>query len=117
MVKAQAGKDNEMKQKNRMKKENRNNRSCKMESQKKPKESPKTERMAPSFEGDGEEVFMEMMHDLASLADMAGSMEQMLMAVVSGRLCPALAMKTAAGMRNESSAVMEKWTAYAGQGA
>lgn len=96
-----------MKQKNRSRKLNKQQRKRTV------KTNPETNRMAPSFEGDGEEVFMEMMEDLASFADMVGSMELILMSVVSGRLCPVHAMKTAGEMRNEVFAVMEKWADYA----
>ena len=64
------------------------------------------------FDGDGEEVFGEMMGDLISFADMLERMELILMAVSCGKMCPVRGMKTAGDMMHETSGVMHKWLEY-----
>lgn len=71
-----------------------------------------TENKAPSFEGDGEEVFAEMMGDLISLADMVGHLEKIVKAQAYGKMCPVYAISVADQTLEEVSSITEKWMKY-----
>lgn len=66
----------------------------------------------PVPEGDGEEIFDEMLSDLISFADMVERLEMILMAVSYGRMCPLRAMRTAEDMVDTVSEVLVKWATY-----
>ena len=63
-------------------------------------------------EGDGEEVFDEMLSDLISFADMVERLEMILMAVSFGKMCPLHGMKAAEDMVDNVSEVLVKWATY-----
>lgn len=63
-------------------------------------------------EGDGEEIFDEMLSDLISFADMVERLEMILMAVSYGRMCPLRGMKSAEDMVDTVSDVLVKWSTY-----
>ena len=63
-------------------------------------------------EGDGEEVFDEMLSDLISFADMVERMELILTAVSTGKMCPVRGMRAADDMLGTVSEVLLKWAKY-----
>ena len=63
-------------------------------------------------EGDGEEVFNEMLADLISFADMVERMELILTAVSTGKMCPVRGMRAADDMLGTVSEVLLKWAKY-----
>ena len=63
-------------------------------------------------EGDGEEVFDEMLSDLISFADMVERMELILTAVSTGKMCPVSGMRAADKMLGTVSEVLLKWAKY-----
>lgn len=63
-------------------------------------------------EGDGEEVFDEMLSDLISFADMVERMELILTAVSTGKMCPIRGMRIADDMLDTVSEVLLKWAKY-----
>lgn len=75
------------------------------------------ERNIRTPEGDGEEIFDEMLSDLISFADMVERLEMILMDVSNGRMCPLRGMKTAEDMVDTVSEVLVKWATYKGPAA
>ena len=63
-------------------------------------------------EGDGEEVFDEMLSDLISFADIVERMEAILTAVSTGKMCPIRGMGEADSMLDTVSDVLLKWAKY-----
>ena len=63
-------------------------------------------------EGDGEEVFDEMLSDLLSFADMIEELDTVLAAVATGKMCPIRGISETDGMLDTVSDVLLKWAKY-----
>lgn len=63
-------------------------------------------------DGDGEEIFCELMDDLLMFSDCIEQLQTILMAVSVGKLCPVAAMKMASDMVCDSRAALADWELY-----
>ncbi|MSS13820.1 hypothetical protein [Porcincola intestinalis] len=63
-------------------------------------------------EGDGEEVFDEMLSDLISFAGMVERLDTVLTAVATGKMCPIRGMSETDSMVDIVSEVLRKWAKY-----
>lgn len=88
------------------------NKKTKKEKKNKKNISEATVKKSSIPEGDGEEIFNEMLSDLISFADMVERMEEIVTDVSAGRMCPLIGRAMAEDMLDDVSEALVKWATY-----
>ena len=66
----------------------------------------------PALEGDGEEVFGQMVDDLLYTASLLDALYGILFALAERRMCSKFALEQGAGLVKEVDEILEKWQRY-----
>ena len=64
------------------------------------------------LEGDGEEVFSQMVDDLLCMASLVDSLYSILVSLADRRVCQKLAMNQGGELLREADAILERWQRY-----
>lgn len=65
-----------------------------------------------TLEGDGEEVFGQMMDDLLCMASLADGLYSVLVSLADRRVCQKLALNQGGELLREADAILERWQRY-----
>ena len=66
----------------------------------------------PALEGDGEEVFGQMVDDLLCMASLVDGLYSILVSLADRRVCQKLALNQGDELLREADAILEKWQRY-----
>ena len=68
--------------------------------------------LVPAVEGDGEEVFGQMVDDLLCMASLVDGLYSILVSLADRRVCQKLALNQGGELLREADAILEKWQRY-----
>lgn len=68
--------------------------------------------LVPALEGDGEEVFGQMVDDLLCMASLVDGLYSILVSLADRRVCQKLALKQGGELLREADAILERWQRY-----
>ena len=68
--------------------------------------------IVPALEGDGEEVFGQMMDDLLCMASLVDGLYSVLVSLADRRVCQKLALNQGGELLRKADAILEKWQRY-----
>ena len=66
----------------------------------------------PALEGDGEEVFGQMVDDLLCMASLVDGLYSILVSLADRRVCQKLALNQGGELLREADAILERWQRY-----
>ena len=66
----------------------------------------------PTLEGDGEEVFGQMVDDLLCMASLVDGLYSVLVSLTDRRVCQKLALNRGGELLREADSILEKWQRY-----